>query len=89
MGFLTLFYMFSEKLLDIILNISNPLNISNSLSQIQGFSTANHIWAVKREMSDNKKDQDTAKDAKFQGIISDQGVFKNAFSYAPNTRMPV
>ena len=44
-----------------------------SVKSKMGFSTANHIQAVKEESPDGKKDQDVANDAKLQGIVSDKG----------------
>ena len=52
------------------------------------FSTTDHIQSVKCYIRDGKKDRDTVSDAKLQRIPSDQGTFKNALSYAPNTQVP-
>ena len=46
----------------------------------QVFPTNDHIRAVKGERRDGTKYWDAANDAKVQGIISDQGAFKKAFS---------
>ena len=40
------------------------------------FSAADHIWAVKWERRDRKKDGDAMNDAKLRGIVSNQGDFE-------------